>query len=136
MREELERVLVVLDGNPDWERSYFLGRCYREFVLRRISLERFSELREAADRVFISDIRLLERVYDDEDCRACDDEAYRIDRLIGLGLLRRNGLTWDELEGEQLAGSVRLTPLGREFGKILTLPHPIWETIDRSSGAA
>ena len=130
MKEDLERVLVILDSNPDWERSFFLGKCYREYILQQISRARFSELREAADRMFLADGELLLAVHRTGDhAHIKDYEAYRVNRLIGLGLLEQEGNVWHDFSEDPDKGDVWCTPLGEEFARIANLPHPIHDAM-------
>lgn len=93
LEEELGRVIILLDQYFDPKRSRMLGKFYKTYVNEQINWERFLELSEANNRVFISDIELLLKAYRGNGIYMANEELYEIDRLISIGLLQRNPLS-------------------------------------------
>ena len=114
---ELGYVLVLLDRQIDLEKSLILGRAYRAFYMGEIAWEEFTELADALDRAFISDLMFLSRYGYNPDVltEARKEKPHIIQRLQGIGIVIEdtnlgNGYTYSQLEGDR---KVLLTKLGK-----------------------
>ncbi len=114
---ELGYVLVLLDRQIDLEKSLILGRAYRAFYMGEITWEEFTELADALDRAFISDLIFLSRYGCNQKVLtdARKDKPHVIQRLQGIGVVidetnLGNGFTYDQLEGKR---EILLTKLGK-----------------------
>ncbi|MBU3221039.1 hypothetical protein [Clostridium algidicarnis] len=85
--KELERVLIILNSNVEIKKSQMLAQIYRAYVEEIISWEQFCELSDVITRLFIIDIDLLYKVYNNEVTDTSQCRSYQADRLISLGLL-------------------------------------------------
>lgn len=114
---ELGYVLVLLDRQIDLEKSLILGRAYRAFYMGEMTWEEFTELADALDRAFISDLMFLSRYgYNPKvltDARK--EKPHIIQRLQGIGVVIEDinlgeGFTYDQMEGKR---EIQLTKLGK-----------------------
>ena len=81
--KELGRVLYLLDRNIENIKSVILGKMYHSYVNGKISWEKFCELSEVNDRMFVSDYRML---LSHERMKSIKGN-YSISRLIALGIM-------------------------------------------------
>ena len=87
VKEELSRVLVFLDRITDEKKSRLLALIYLALVRAQISWDSFFELSEIVDRLFSSDIQLLEKLNIDSEMIIHREGNYSAERLIAIGLL-------------------------------------------------
>lgn len=111
--EELGRVLVILDATLDREKSRLLAGLYAALVRERIDWDRFCELTEVVNRMFMTDLPTLRAVATGEvqDTTQCGD-AYRADRLSSLGLVT---LSPKSMLPNRMDNYVRPTALGEQL---------------------
>lgn len=111
--EELGRVLVILDATLDREKSRLLAGLYAALVRERIDWDRFRELTDVVNRMFMADLPTLRAVAAGEvqDTTQCGD-AYRADRLSSLGLVE---LSPKSILPNRMDNFVRLTALGEQL---------------------
>lgn len=111
--EELGRVLVILDATLDREKSRLLAGLYAALVGERIDWDKFRELTDVVNRMFMADFPTLRAVAAGEvhDTTRCGD-AYRADRLSSLGLV---ALSPKSIFPDRMDSYVRSTALGRQL---------------------
>ncbi len=85
--DELGRVLIILNRNVEIKKSQLLAKVFRAYVSEKIDWEQFCELSEVISRLFISDIQLLYKVFNNEIADTTQCFNYQADRLISIGLL-------------------------------------------------
>ncbi len=86
--KELSRVIVLLDRTIDDEKSFILASFYRAYIKNAITWEKFCELSEALDRLFIVDIQLLSNVAKSENIVLYEEGGYSAERLVSVGLVQ------------------------------------------------
>ena len=111
--EELGRVLVILDATLDREKSRLLAGLYAALVRGRIDWDKFCELTDVVNRMFMADFPVLRAVAAGEvqDTTQCGD-AYRADRVSSLGLV---SLSPKSILANRMDNYLRLTALGRQL---------------------
>ena len=87
-KKELSRVIILLDRFIDTQKTRILACFYRAYIINLISWERFHELSEALDRLFITDIQMLYRIRELDKHMLYEDGGYVADRLVSVGLVR------------------------------------------------
>ena len=87
VKEELSRVLVFLDRFTDEKKSRLLALIYLALVREQVSWDDFFELSEIVDRLFSSDIQLLEKLDFDSETIIQREGNHAAERLIAIGLL-------------------------------------------------
>ncbi len=85
--EELGRVLIILNNNVEIKKSQMLAKIYRAYIEEIITWEQFCELSDAITRLFITDIHLLYKIFNQEVTDTTQCLGYQADRLISIGLL-------------------------------------------------
>ncbi len=93
-KEEVERVLLLIDESIDDIKIKFHARLFRAFVCEDITWDRFCELSEINRRLFLSDYHVLEFEYEkltkpvkNGEVKSMMYDTYRTDRLASLGLM-------------------------------------------------
>jgi hypothetical protein len=82
-----------------------------------ISWDAFCEYSEIINRLFIQDIKILERIYEEEKVPDMNiSEAYRLDRLESLGLIR---VGYDGMLVTEDAPEEGISECGKKFTKII-----------------
>lgn len=114
--EELGRVLVILDATLDREKSRLLAKLYGALVTKKINWDRFCELTDVTNRMFLADLPTLRAISAEEvqNTTQCDD-AYRVDRLSSLGLI---SLSLKSITPKRSHHYVSATSLGIQFCKL------------------
>ncbi len=115
--KELGRVLILLDKNIDEIKSYILARFLRAYFEGKISWDKFCELSDITDRIFVSDIELLKSLSNGVKGK---ELTYQHDRLISLGVLsspfdHRGAIVWNGEDDVIL----NLSELGKLFCELL-----------------
>lgn len=107
--KELGRVMLLLDRQLDIEKSKILASFYTHFLLKRINWDKFCELTDALDRVFINDINSLILAYKTSDKYVADISELR---LLAAALMSAPHIFWSGSEdGQQL----QISSFGKEF---------------------
>lgn len=86
-KEEVSRVLLILHRAIDNEKAKILANLFRSFVNEDIDWYIFCDLSDVTDRLFISDLPALKKVYLENEIKYDVLDSYHLDRLIALGLL-------------------------------------------------
>ena len=95
---ELGRVLIILGNQVDVFQSRVLGSFYKAFLQGSINWEKFCELSEANSRMFSADYAVLLRVNEPTGFLFPAKDAYQIDRLVSLGLLKSMSISRSEID--------------------------------------
>lgn len=81
--------------------SKILGSFYLTYIKGAISWEKFCELSEANQRMFVNDYAILHEAINYGGIAINKRELYQVDRLVSLGLLqyksRPEGMPWSHL---------------------------------------
>ena len=86
--KELSRVIIMLDRTIEETKPKILASFFRAYIKESISYERFCELSEALDRLFMADIQMLYQISDSENRVLYEEGGYIADRLVSVGLVR------------------------------------------------
>lgn len=126
MEKELGRVMIILDGNIDDIKSIVLGKLYCGYINKEITWEKFCELTEANNRMFINDYTLLLEADENNGINIEKRELYQVDRLISLGFLQNQNrlggnivVMIDELTEKDVQKDIIITSFGKEFCKYI-----------------
>ena len=87
-KQELERILIVLNQQIDVQHSHILGLFYRAYIDQKIDWNTFCELDEINRRMFTNDYDVLFNFEMLEETEMQQADHYRVDRLASLGLLQ------------------------------------------------
>lgn len=95
--KELGRCLLIMNASIETVHSRLLGRLFNSYVKGAISWNKFVELSDAAQRLFVEDIRHLKEIdrKPDEYVSVSIEQAYNYFRLQSLGLLTSGTGFWD-----------------------------------------
>lgn len=106
--KELGRVLIILYAEVEEVRSQLLGCIFNAYVNGEISWEKFAELSDISQRLFIEDINYLKEIDNDNNKYKVinTDKAYNYFRLQSLGLLASN--TGDFIKEGERNGTLNL----------------------------
>lgn len=88
--KELNNVVVILNNYFENMKSQVLGSFYNLYVSGNVSWEKFCELSEANNRIFVSDYNILYEVSRTGGVDIKGEELYQVERLISLGLLQKS----------------------------------------------
>lgn len=114
-KQELERILIVLNQQIDVQHSHILGLFYRAYIDQKIDWNTFCELDEINRRMFTNDYDVLFNFEMLEETEMQQADHYRVDRLASLGLLQpmEGKQTWGDVEN----GSTKyeLSSIGKIF---------------------
>lgn len=85
--KELGRVLILLNGTIETQKSQMLANLFRNYINEYINWEEFCEYSEIIRTMFVQDIKFLKEIYIGKikDTLNCDISP--INRLISLGLI-------------------------------------------------
>ena len=99
-KQELERILIVLNQQIDVQHSHILGLFYRAYIDQKIDWNTFCELDEINRRMFTNDYDVLFNFEMLEETEMQQADHYRVDRLTSLGLLQpmEGKQTWKDVE--------------------------------------
>ena len=123
--KELGRVILLLDRLLEEQQAKVLGKFYCSYVKGAISWDKFVELSEVNARMFSDDYKDLaainkEPVKTEE--RVSDQRAYKIQRLISLGLVSENHFGLNSsitLSFMPADNRFIVTPLGSTFASLM-----------------
>ncbi len=89
-QDELGRVLLLLQRAVENEKAKIYGNLFRNYVNGEIDWEMFCDLSDITDRLFISDLYVLEHGYRNGGLMLFEYPNYHMDRLIGIGLMENH----------------------------------------------
>ena len=119
--KELGRVLIILDRTIDAVKSRHIGRLYGAFVKRQISWERFCEMAEVTERLFMSDYSVFMRLVDGTpfEVEVKENELYLASRLAGTGVIIEGTESQLKTIAEIEKRTYTVTMLGRQYASII-----------------
>jgi len=79
--------MIILDKTIDKSKARILANFFIAYVKGAISWSKFCELSEALDRLFVSDIQMLNRIANLEHNMLFEEGGYSADRLVSVGLV-------------------------------------------------
>lgn len=117
--KELGRVLILLDRNIDKMKSVFEAKFFRAYINEIINWNEFCELCDITERLFISDIAILQGAYENNGVKIKSGITYQHDRLSSVGLLENEiryygGLEFIDTEDED-QNYMKLSNIGELF---------------------
>lgn len=121
--EELGRVLILLDRNIDKMKSVFEAKFFRAYINEIISWNEFCELCDITDRLFISDIAILQVAYGNNGIKIKSGITYQHDRLSSVGLLENKiryygGVEFVDFNDERNQTYMKLSNIGELFCRL------------------
>ncbi|MBR2550253.1 MAG: hypothetical protein IKE92_09610 [Clostridiales bacterium] len=122
LEAECERILLLIDQSTYESQTKYLCRFYQAYINQDISWEKFQELAEANQRMFIGDYSILKDiVYKKIKTYVSAEQESNINRLISLGLINDYRLKNDAilLTAEYKDTGIQLTEFGKVFGRYL-----------------
>ena len=81
--EELGRILKLLNS----EKSIILAKFFKSYINEEITWNEFCEYSEIINRIFVQDISMLIKIYNNEVAYNEGRERFRIERLVAVGLI-------------------------------------------------
>jgi len=94
---ELGRVIIILNSNIDDIKSKILAKCYISYINEIFDWNRFKELADIIQRIFVTDIDMFRSFKIKETYNTIDYPLYQINRLISVGLVLIPGVTHKDL---------------------------------------
>lgn len=85
--EELGRVLIILNGTIDLEKSKMLANLFRNYINEVLSWNEFCEFCEIVRMLQINDIKILKNIYSRKLKDTTKMPLYPFNRLYALGLI-------------------------------------------------
>ena len=116
--KELGRILILLDQYIDNEKAIILARLFKAFINERISWDEFCEFSEITNRIFIQDIKILDKIRNKEINNVRDmKEKFRMDRLYALGLIEIGfkSLTYNDIKEGNVNTKRKISEQGIKF---------------------
>lgn len=119
--KELGRVLIILDRTIDAVKSRYIGRLYAAFIKRQITWERFCEMAEVTERLFMSDYNVFWRLVYGAPFEAGvkENELYSASRLAGTGIIIEGTESQLKTIAEIEKRTYTVTELGRQYASII-----------------
>jgi len=116
-KEELGRVIILLNSNVDLKKSEILGKFYRAYVEESINWDIFCEVSDITSRLFMVDLQLLYDIYDLKVTDTSQCLSYKVDRLIALGLLdsATKSIVIGNSTGSQTQRYIQVNELGKLY---------------------
>lgn len=124
LNQELSRIIFILNKNIENKKAYYLGKMYCAYLSGIIKWDKFCEMSEVNDRLFVSDIPTLFAVYKNE-LNEKDSFNYNIDRLTSIGLIKVNIVVFEDDEKASSPSEkeednfIEITTLGQIFCEII-----------------
>ncbi|HOZ54469.1 MAG TPA: hypothetical protein PK993_00260 [Clostridia bacterium] len=120
--KELGRILIILNNYIDNEKTVFLARLFRAYIIQQIIWEEFCEYSEVINRLFIQDVKILIEIasakFKDTSNR---EDLFRIERLNSLGIIALSikGISVSSLSGARQDSYVTINKFGNKLIKII-----------------
>lgn len=86
-KEEIERIMLILDSTIDLEKSRILARLVIAYINETLTYAQFHELTDILNRFYLSDKQMLLHIRTSVIKDSIGQELYRVERLIGMGLI-------------------------------------------------
>ena len=85
---ELGRILLLLNNFIDIKKSIMLSRIFKAYINEKINWNTFCDYAEVINRIFMEDVELLFKIYNDEKIELNGiNIKYKIGRLNSLGII-------------------------------------------------
>ena len=85
---ELGRILLLLNNFIDIKKSIMLSRIFKAYINEKINWNTFGDYAEVINRIFMEDVELLLKIYNDEKIELNGiNIKYKIGRLNSLGII-------------------------------------------------
>lgn len=120
--DELGRIIIYLNSFIDKEKSIMLAKVFKSYIKQEIGWNEFCEFSEIISRLFIQDLKILNKIKDrDIDLMFSREDEFRAERLYSLGLVGMsfNALTWGDIKDGHINSGRTISPLGKKFCKII-----------------
>lgn len=119
-KEELGRVLIILDKTIDENKAEILGKLYKAYVNTRIDWDMFIEFSEITDRMYVNDLEILKSIHEGTMKDAVNKEnMYRIDRLNSLGIVGIKPQIFQQANGEKEDTYIMTNYIGKKYCNII-----------------
>lgn len=116
--KELGRVLIILNRIIDEKKSKILAKLYLAYINENISWDKFCELSEISEKIFVQDIEVLLDIKENSNIFN-EEKVHNYLRLVSLGLLKNdmnfNSGSATVMTFEGSTDEVELTRLGIQF---------------------
>lgn len=118
---ELERIIIILNSIIDTKKSELLAVIFRAYINELINWEKFCELADVINRLFINDLLLLYAICRREINDTSQCEGYQADRLISLGLVQSTtkSMMIGSNNNSQTIFYIQPSPLGNLFFRLI-----------------
>lgn len=114
--KELGRVMIILNRTIENRKSVILGKLFQAYINERITLDDFYELADALERIFISDVELLQRISQEPINTPDANDEYRGERISAIGLADTHTSFAETTVGNITIGRIiRITAFGKRF---------------------
>lgn len=122
-KEELGRVILILDNIKDIEKSRLLAKFYATFVNQEINWSKFCEFADVIEKIFVTDIETAYELYkstEEKEVSVKQYDRYKADRLVSTGILSlySKPLTVREISGNGSRDTFEKNGFGELFVKI------------------
>lgn len=116
--KELGRILIILEQTIDNIKASILGKLYKSYINQEIDWNMFIEFSEITNRLFMSDINILQFMWSTNDSNYIEqqDDNFRLERIYSLGIIGTIIPSTDEIKN--LHGRV-LNVLGKKYCDII-----------------
>lgn len=116
--DELGRVLLILNRTVDVEKTCMLARLFTHYINEDISWDQFRDYTEVVERLFLSDIAWLGKLYNHNikgDDYMVGSSVYNANRLASIGLVGLSNVASIYKKNYGMGSFVALTKFGKEF---------------------
>ena len=119
-KEELQRVMLILNNNIDKEKSIILARLFKAYINENINWKEFCEYSDITNRLFLEDIRILEHIKNNKKLKGYEGDSFRVERIYSLGIIGNTMSTtvYEEIKENVIAGRV-LNSIGKKYCNII-----------------
>lgn len=119
--DELGRVLILLNNTIDVKKSQLLAKIFKAYVEEVINWEQFCEISDVINRLFISDLELLLKIYNNQVNDTTQCIRYKSDRLTSLGLinLETRSMVIGSEGNSQTDKYISISDLGNRFCSLI-----------------
>lgn len=113
-REEMGRLIDLIDKSTEIKKCYIHANLFHHYVNEDITPTQYYELSETLNRMFTTDCAILIKAYSGDDVMKNEEERYRLDRLIAIGLIKNRNSDMHIEEGSLIfeEGGYKITLLG------------------------
>lgn len=126
LESEIERVLILLNRNIDITKNSIFANLFIAYVKEQINWEDFCEMADITERLFLSDLEILNETYTSRGIKDINKIDYKVDRLTSLGLVenqnRISGGMFIQIQDETSDENsilVKTTNLGQKYSTII-----------------